>query len=67
MTRSLAMQSGARFCEDGGYPDIRDFLDFWGGIWGLGGPGIDRNRLGDSFGRILSPGSAIWTHFERFS
>ena len=39
------------------------FLNFWGGIWGLGGSPIDRCLLRDSFGRILSPGSALFVHF----
>ena len=42
-------------------------LDFSSGIWGLGGSPIDRHLLWDSFGRILSPGSGIWVHFQSFS
>ena len=36
------------------------------GFWVLGGFPIDRKLLGDRFGRILSPGSAIFVNFERF-
>ena len=43
---------------------IFDFLFDFGG---LGGVPIDRELLGDRFGRILSPGSGIFVHFRLFS
>ena len=36
------------------------------GFWDLGRFPIDRKLLGDRFGRILSPGSAIFVNFEGF-
>ena len=47
-------------------PPLGPIWIYWVGFEDLGGVPIDRKLLGDRFGRILSPGNAIFVNFERF-